>query len=218
MHKKTKKVFMVAVYIFAVFGLVSLLSLMGLAIYKKVNVRLVVTDQPDFDVELLSVNEYSRPAIPTEEIHNLVVHYTANPGTSAQQNRDYFEGLAQSGETYASSHFIVGLEGEIIQCIPTSEMCYAANDRNVDTVSIEVCHPDESGKYTDATYASLVELCAFLCGKFELEPEDIIRHFDVNGKNCPKYYVENEEAWDTFHADVAAYIKEHGKRVKSDAK
>ncbi|MFR8755306.1 MAG: hypothetical protein ACLVG5_00555 [Clostridium sp.] len=38
-----------------------------------------------------------------------MVHYTANPGTTAQQNRDYFEGLKDSHETHASSHFVIGL-------------------------------------------------------------------------------------------------------------
>ena len=68
-----------------------------------------------------------------------------NPGSSAQSNRDYFEGLKDSGETYASSNFIVGLEGEVIQCIPTNEIAYCSNERNSDTVSIEVCHETADG-------------------------------------------------------------------------
>ena len=83
-------------------------------------------------------------------------------------NRNYFEGLKDSHVTRSSSNFIVGLEGEIIQCVPTWEVAYASNDRNHDTVSIECCHPDESGKFTDATYRSAVQLCAWLCLKFDL--------------------------------------------------
>ena len=41
-----------------------------------------------------------------------------------------------------SAHFLIGLEGEIIQCIPLNEKSSATNDRNRDTISIEVCHPD----------------------------------------------------------------------------
>ena len=78
-------------------------------------------------------------------IRNIVLHYTANPGATAKQNRDYFEGLKDTHLTKASSHFIVGLDGEIVQCIPTWEVAYASNNRNGDTVSIECCHPDESG-------------------------------------------------------------------------
>ena len=47
-----------------------------------------------------------------EKIRGIVIHYTANPGSTAQNNRDYFEGLKDSHETSVSSHFVVGLEGE----------------------------------------------------------------------------------------------------------
>ncbi len=117
---------------------------------------------PDIDLQLLTVNEYSRPGLSTGTINGVVVHYTANPSSTAQQNRDYFENLKDTHTTKVSSNFVIGLEGEIIQCIPTSEIAYASNSRNTDTVSIECCHPDETGKFTDATYDSLVQLTAFL--------------------------------------------------------
>lgn len=158
--------------------------------------------RPDIDVELLTVNPYSRPGTATNKITGIVVHYTANPGATAMNNRDYFEGLKDSHETQASSNFIVGLDGEIVQCVPTWEEAYASNSRNIDTVSIECCHPDESGKFNDATYQSMVKLCAWLCLKFDLTEEDVIRHYDVTGKICPKYFVEDEDAWKTFQEKV----------------
>ena len=157
---------------------------------------------PPLDVQLLTVYDYSRPAIPLEQINGIAVHYTANPGATAQQNRDYFENLKDSQQTQVSSHFVIGLEGEIIQCIPSSEMSYATNERNVDTLSIECCHPDETGKLKKATYNSLVDLTAWLCSRFILSTDDIIRHYDVTGKNCPKYFVENPEKWEQFKEDV----------------
>lgn len=69
--------------------------------------------KPDIDVQLLTVNEYSRPGTKTERINGIVIHYTANPGSTAMQNRNYFEGLKDSHITKASSHFIVGLDGEM---------------------------------------------------------------------------------------------------------
>lgn len=168
-------------------------------------------ERPELDVQLLTVNEYSRPGTATDKIRSVVVHYTANPGSTAQNNRDYFENLKDTHETKVSSNFIVGLDGEIIQCVPTAEVAYASNNRNNDSVSIECCHPDETGKFQDATYQSLVELVAFLCGKFDLGMDDIIRHYDVTGKDCPKYFVEHEDAWEMFKSDVAKYIQENGK-------
>lgn len=167
----------------------------------------ITVDMPEIDVQLLTINDYSRPGTSTERIQNIVIHYTANPGTTAQQNRDYFEGLKDSQITKSSSNFVIGIDGEIIQCVPTTEIAYASNDANIYSVSIEVCHPDETGEFTDASYESLVALTAYLCDKFDLESDDVIRHYDVTGKLCPLYFVENEEAYEQFHIDVASVLK-----------
>lgn len=165
--------------------------------------------KPDIDVELLTVNPYSRPGIETNKITGIVVHYTANPGATAMENRDYFESLKDGHDTKVSSNFVIGLEGEIVQCVPTWEVAYASNDRNIDTVSIECCHPDDTGEFNDATYQSMVQLCAWLCLKFDLNEEDVIRHYDVTGKNCPKYFVENEAAWQAFRQDVKKTLESY---------
>lgn len=169
-----------------------------------------IDQQPELDVELLTINEYSRPAMALEQVNGIVIHYTANPGTTAIQNRSYFENLAETHETKASSHFVIGLEGEIVQCIPCNEIAYASNDRNFDTISIECCIEDETGKFNGNTYDSLVKLTTWLMGRYDISSEDVIRHYDVTGKNCPKYYVEHEEAWDTFKDDLLNYIEENG--------
>lgn len=166
--------------------------------------------QPDLDVQLLTPNEYSRPQIALEKVNGIVVHYTANPGTSAKQNRDYFESLAETKKAKASSHFIIGLEGEIVQCIPCNEISYASNDRNSDTISIECCIEDETGKFNDKTYQSLIELTTWLMGRYDLSTDDVIRHYDVTGKACPKYFVDHEDAWEQFHEDLNTYIEENG--------
>lgn len=151
--------------------------------------------------DLLTPNPYSRPGTPLEKVNGIVVHYVANPCSTARENRNYFENLKdQTGSetTSVSSHFVIGLEGEIIQCIPLGEVAYASNNRNSDTISIECCHPDETGKFYDSTYQSLVNLCAYLCTEFNLKPEDVIRHYDVTGKICPKYFVDHPEEWENF--------------------
>lgn len=163
--------------------------------------------KPNIDVQLLTVNAYSRPGTQSDKIENIVIHYTANPGTTAEQNRNYFEGLKDSKKTRASSHFIVGLEGEIVQCVPTWEIAYASNERNADTVSIETCHKTADGTYTNATYDSMVQLTAWLCEKFGLTEADVIRHYDITGKICPKYFVEDEDAWKQFKADVKTVLE-----------
>ncbi len=164
-------------------------------------------EKPEMEVNLLTVNPYSRPGTESEKIKNIVIHYTANPGTTAVQNRNYFEGLKSSRQTKASSHFIVGLNGEIIQCVPTWEVAYASNNRNIDTVSVETCHKTKDGTYTKETYESMVQLAAWLCEKFGLTENDVIRHYDITGKICPKYFVDDENAWKQFKADVKQILE-----------
>ena len=176
----------------------------------------VIEEAPDYTVDLLTPNQYSRPQMALKEVKGIVVHYTANPGTTAEQNRSYFESLKDTQKTKASSHFVVGIGGEIIQCIPSSEICYASNERNEDTLAIECCHQDETGQFTQETYDSLVELTAWLCGKFNLPVESVIRHYDVTGKECPIYFVEHEDAWVKFKEDVQKYLDEHGTEPKQN--
>lgn len=163
--------------------------------------------EPERVQDFLTPNEYSRPGISLDEVNGVVIHYTANPGSDARGNRNYFESLKDSKITKASSHFVIGLDGTIIQCLPLEEIAYASNGRNGDTIAIECCHPDETGEFTKETYQALIELTAWLCGKYNLKQEDIIRHYDVTGKDCPRYYVANEDEWDKLKREVFVYIE-----------
>ena len=118
-------------------------------------------------------------------------------------NRDYFANIG----TRVNAHFVVGLDGEIIQCIPLYERSCASNHRNKDTISIEVCHPDAVGEFNDKTKESLIKLTAWLCDLRELDVSDVIRHYDVTGKLCPIYYVNNESEWTKLVDEIDTAIK-----------
>lgn len=153
----------------------------------------------------LTPNKYSRPRTPLKKVTKIAVHYVGNPNTSAIANRNYFENQRYVGR-YVSSHFIVGLQGEIIQCIPLDEISYCTNHANGYSISIECCHPDSTGKFTEATEQSLAELCACLLEKFGLGAEDIIRHYDVTGKQCPLWWSPTKyQSAETANARFAAF-------------
>lgn len=160
---------------------------------------------PEIIEDLLEVNDFSRPATELKKVKNIFVHYTANPGTSAAQNRSYFANLALTQERSASAHLIIGYEGELIQCIPFDEQAYAVMTRNEDSISIECCYVSEDGSFTQETYDTLVHTLAWLTDKYHLSEKDILRHYDCGGKKCPIYYVEHEDAWNQLLEDVAAY-------------
>jgi N-acetylmuramoyl-L-alanine amidase len=171
---------------------------------------------------LLTINPFSRPGKKLTPVLGLVVHWVENPGTTALQNRNYFEGLKNQSlnnpkATFASAHFIVNLSGEIIQCLPLDEMAYHVGAKtytpeavsrlghypNNCTIGIEFCHPQRDGKFTPETWISAVELAAYLTRQFGLDPlKDIWRHHDITLKDCPKYFVEHPEAFERFKLDV----------------
>lgn len=153
------------------------------------------------DSQIIDVDGVSRNGEKLKAVNDIVVHYVGNPGSTAQQNHDFYAGSQSS----VSSHFIVGLEGEIIQCIPLDEWSAASNWRNNDTISIEVCHPDDTGKFNKKTYNSLVKLVAWLENVCELEESHVIRHYDITGKECPRYFVQHEDEWTKFKACVENY-------------
>lgn len=162
---------------------------------RRVSEKLENVEGPEFaEQEILDESCTSRNGKKLETVRSVVVHYVGNPGTTAMQNRDYFENV----DTLVNAHFVVGLEGEVVQCLPLYEQSVSSNWRNPDIISIEVCHPDETGKFNEATMEALIKLTVWLCEEFELEAEDVIRHYDVTGKKCPLYYVEHESAWEEF--------------------
>lgn len=206
-RKKRIKIFVLVLLIMAIVSC----GVFGIILYKnggklppkKLNIKTLTA--PDYvDVQLIN-SGFARTGVKLIEINNIVVHYTGNPSSTAQNNRDYFNKI----DTEVCSHFVIGLDGEIIQCVPLDEKSAASNNRNLDTISIEVCHPDDTGKFNDATYHSLVKFTAWLCDNSNLKAKDVIRHYDITGKVCPKYFVENQSAWESFLEDVRLELKNY---------
>ncbi len=168
--------------------------------------------------DYIDIHEKTRPGRLLTSVDNIVVHYVGNPGTSAKANRDYFNDIPlHDDERGASAHFVVGFDGEIIQCVPLGEMAQANYPRNDYTISIETCHPDETGKFTETTYRTLIKLVSWLCEEYGLTADQVIRHYDVSGKYCPMYYCPNTldnpnghpEEWEQFKAEIRYYMDKY---------
>lgn len=158
---------------------------------------------------LLTPSKYTRPQTKIKPTA-IAWHWVGNPNTSALANRNYFESLKDTHKTKASSHYIIGLEGEILQLIPDDEMSFCTNKANPYTISIECCHPDETGKFTEETYQSMVWLGKYLMEKYGIIEN--IRHYDVTRKRCPKWFVDNPSEWERFKEELEA---EDMKRYKN---
>lgn len=186
----------------------------------KIEQRLLTLDAPSA--------RHGRTGKPLNSI-GVLVHYVGNPGSQAINNRNYFE--SGSNGNYVSAHYIVGLQGEVIQCVPENERAahagksYAAQynelakTNNSQYLGIETCHPDTSGKFSSVTRVSLVELVADICLRHNFDPYNhVLRHYDVTGKSCPLYYVNKFTEWcnlrTAFEAGILiALCDKHGTQI-----
>ena len=161
--------------------------------------------------KLLTVNDFTRPGTKLKKVEKIVIHYTGVAiGSSAMDQRDRYEARKDSHndtDSRESMHFIIGAEGEIVQCIPITEAAYASKGDNGRALSIEFCNTAVDGSMSADTYESLVKLVAYLCDEFDLTEKNVERHYDITGAACPLYFTKNPESWTLFREDVARAIK-----------
>ena len=156
--------------------------------------------------KIISLNKHSRPGKELQKVKGLVLHWVANPGTSALANQRFFEERKRGKTGYGSAHYIIDLDGSVLKVIPEREMAYHVGAKkytpyaeyafgsypNNCTIGIELCHPDWSGEFTGETLLAAEELCLWLCGKYHLSPKDsITTHYAITGKECPRWFVRH---------------------------
>lgn len=181
----------------------------------------VVVKGVEIKKEFLTPNRYSRPQKPLKAVKAVVLHWVANPRTTAEQNRAFFENRKEGLTGFGSAHFIIDKSG-IIQCIPLEEMAYhvgayeytqfarkhLSDYPNDCTIGIEMCHVDWDGHFDVETLEYAKKLVCELLKKYNLKPHAIIRHYDVTLKRCPKLFVDKPDKFTLFKWDVASLLKE----------
>lgn len=151
---------------------------------------------------LLTPNEYSRPQTKLKSVQGVVIHWTANEGkgADAEANRTFFENRKAGKTGFGSAHYIVD-NTEIVQCIPDKELAYHVGATKYKTtqfgsypndclLGIEMC-VNSDGNFK-VVYEQTVQLAATLVKKYKLNPDtDIVRHYDITGKNCPGMFTSD---------------------------
>lgn len=166
----------------------------------------------------LTPNRYSRPQIKMSAVKGIVIHWVANPMSSASFNRNFFENKVDITDHRGSAHYIINLDGNVIKCIPEDEMAFhvlakkynkqavrkLGSDPNNCTIGIKCTHVDWNGKMTNKTFASLIKLTAKIVRKYNLNPQrDLYLHYDITGTHCHKWFLDNNEQWHLFKKKVA---------------
>jgi len=170
----------------------------------------------------LTPNPYSRRQDRMQDVRGIALHWVQNPGTSAHFNWVFFEGRKSGKTGEGSAHYIVGLDGEILQVMPENEVAFHAGPTsetlpkamqkygpwpNAHLIGIELCHLDWEGRFSYATMQSATELCASLCRKYDLNlPAAITTHNAITGKDCPRWFVNHPEDLTKFRQAVFGLI------------
>lgn len=155
--------------------------------------------------KLLPINSASRSGLKLELIEHVVLHCADTPRLDVNIVIDNFKKLKYSDSNSASAHYIIGLNGEVIRIIPEDEIAYHSGNKLVNrkSIGIECIHENNTGNFSNATYDSLIELIADISKRYNLNPlTDIKRHYDITGKNCPKYYIQNPLEFEKIKRDV----------------
>ena len=131
-------------------------------------------------------------------VDRIVVHYTAGDGDTAENNGRYFQGADRK----ASAHYFVD-ERETVRSVREEDTAWHAGswEMNCRSVGVEMCsRKDGAGKYyiPQATVENTAKLVRELMQRYAVSPENVLRHYDVTGKNCPAPMVENETLWRSF--------------------
>lgn len=140
----------------------------------------------------------------------LVIHYTGNDGDTALNNCKYF----RDNVVKASAHYFVD-DNSIYRSVPDDSNAYSVGSktgyrhkycRNSNSLSIEICDTRRNGTYdfTTKTIANAVEIAKYLMNKYNIPIENVIRHYDVTGKVCPKPYVESRQSWEAFLSKLSS--------------
>ena len=159
---------------------------------------------------LIPVNKYNRPGTKSTP-KRICVHYTGDCGASASRLAQFWKNVAagmfpNKPNSWTSAQYIVGLDGEVIRCVPDGEIAYAAANQNAYTIHIEVCYKQKSGRFEEKSVEALGELVRSLMTKYKIPAAKVVRHYDLTGKYCPAYYVD-ENRWAALHERITAEPK-----------
>ncbi len=168
----------------------------------------------------------NRPFRKLKGIRGIVVHWTANTGKGADalSHYKYFN----RGYVGASAHYMVD-QDRIVQLIPDDEVAWHVGDKprsaqlplrskvlkgssnpNDFLIGIEMCV--NAGNNWIDTVDKTIWLISQLMDKYNFTVDDIYRHYDITGKDCPKMYmpviignVKYDWVWQQFKNQIIRF-------------
>jgi len=139
--------------------------------------------------QLIKYNRSKKPLSP----FGFVIHSTATPNATAQNEHDYFNG----GDRQASSHYFVDNKS-IIRCIPESEQAWhAGQTANSKFLSAEMCEIEPFAEVWNRTVWLVADAC--------------VRYGWSTGPNVYSHRGISAKWKETNHTDPIQFLANHGK-------
>lgn len=138
-----------------------------------------------------------------DEIKAIVIHNTGNENDTAENNAKFFSNKVTPSR---SAHFFIDREGNIIRSVYIKRVAWSVGQpsigclyNNKNTVSIELC--DIATKdISEKQLKSLKWLIKKIRKKCK-NANQIIRHYDINGKQCPLRYLTPNK-WESLRKEL----------------
>lgn len=146
-------------------------------------------------------------------IRYIVIHYTGVKNDTAVNEAEYFK---YRNTRKAGAHFFIGQKGQVVKSVPMNRTAwsvgglYSLKDgagryylkcTNANSVSIELC--DNLDKDPSKAQIKAVQKTIRYIRKYCKNAHIIIRHWDVNGKECPLRMIGTEnKKWIKFKKQI----------------
>ena len=148
-----------------------------------------------------------------QPVKYIVIHYTAGKNDTAENNGKYFAREV----TGTSAHWFVDENGAVLS-VPEQFVAYHCGGavyahpkcRNSNSIGVEICSKYQNGVYSFAPDAveQAQELVRTLMERYNVPPENVIRHYDVTVKLCPAHFIgSGVDAWNEFKGGLVLYKK-----------
>ncbi|GKV56352.1 hypothetical protein NCCP2222_22990 [Sporosarcina sp. NCCP-2222] len=131
------------------------------------------------------------PNLAKSSVTQIVVHHCASNNTTVSNRtenqhqkwlQDYFKSINYCDLAY---HFTIGKNGTILEGNPINRMGYHAGNANSYSIGVSVHGNYEDRSFTATQESRLVNLLAWLCYDFNIEPSKIVGHKDISATLCP---------------------------------
>ena len=146
------------------------------------------------------------------KIEWIVMHYTGNKNDTAKNNAIYFH----NNVVEASSHYFVD-DNDVYQSVRDEDVAWHCGAkeylhpycRNDNSLGVEMCGHFANNKIyaSEQTLLNSAKLVRMLSNKYNIPIDHVIRHYDVTGKKCPSYWIDNNGLED-FKEMVTSFNKD----------